>query len=531
MACHRRGHHGFRLILPRRGRIAGDEADARACRNFFESDERGNFHCEDGQRDWGRRQAIFDGFLPNLNQPSMLGRNRILSRWFTRSPHALLAVVYGLVLGGLSAKRPFWVDEIQQLFGTRGRSGADLLSYVSTFPGAAPLGHLLQRGVIVLLGFSPFSARVVSELSSVIGCLGIIVLVRRLRLEDRYGLALLCWMLLPLQLRYGLEARPYALALLFSILGTWQFLRLLAQPSRWNGMLYFLVLVLGAYTAPYTLFLQAGYVLWAVFFQTNRPVRILSAAALALACIAFSPWYWATANYLKSYLAVTSDVGFKITPKFLLLPIREISGGGYVCSIALILLAIVGFRSRRIPTPMRTCLTMGLIAGTVCVLATDLTFGYFFAIRQIMFILVPIILLAAAGIESLLEEKRPRVLAVLLTLFAMGAMVKNVRYFSDRSEDWSAAAVALKQATDTGACLQYAGADDPRFYTFFERSLAQHICPTSAASITLIAVPSTRYTAIKDLQEKQAGLLKAGYRAFDTFRAGGATVTVYELAR
>ena len=237
--------------------------------------------------------------------------------------------LYALALWFLAQQRPFWVDELLQLFGTRDLAGSNLLRYVGTFPGAAPIGYFAQHWAIATLGFSPFSsARLFSIIPCILGCFGLTILLRYLGIRDRYGITILCWMLLPLQLRYGVEARPYALALFFSIVATGLFFRLLENPSRSNGSSYCFAVILALYTAPYTIFLQAGFVLCAICSRRNRSAGTISSAALAVAALSFAPWYWASANYWKHYLAVTADVGFKVTPKFFLLPIQEISGGG-----------------------------------------------------------------------------------------------------------------------------------------------------------------------------------------------------------
>jgi hypothetical protein len=73
---------------------------------------------------------------------------------------AVLICVYAIVLVSLSGARPLWLDEIWQLIGTRDLSGPPLMRYVATFPGAAPLGYLVQHWTINLFGFSLFFSKV-----------------------------------------------------------------------------------------------------------------------------------------------------------------------------------------------------------------------------------------------------------------------------------------------------------------------------------------------------------------------------------
>jgi hypothetical protein len=117
--------------------------------------------------------------------------------------------IYGVLLVFLSGARPFWLDEILQLIITRDYSGQGFLQQVRATPGGGPLGYILQHWTIAVLNYSAFSARFPSELCSVLSCITLIALAGRLGLRNRWILVLL-WMLLPLQLRYALEARPYS---------------------------------------------------------------------------------------------------------------------------------------------------------------------------------------------------------------------------------------------------------------------------------------------------------------------------------
>jgi Dolichyl-phosphate-mannose-protein mannosyltransferase len=442
---------------------------------------------------------------------------------------AVLICVYAIVLVSLSGARPLWLDEIWQLIGTRDLSGPPLMRYVATFPGAAPLGYLVQHWTINLFGFSLFSARFPSELCSVFCCTGLILICRQLCIQNPW-FPLLCWMLLPIQLRYAVEGRPYEQGLLFSVLGTYLFFRLLEQSSFVNGVAYAVVVALGVYSAPYTLFLQGGYVFWVVVFQRDRVKGFLVVTALALSGCAFLPWYLTASNYWKDSIASSADVSFKVTPKFVLLPIREISGGGYVCSISLLVLAAWGCFSPRLSRPAKAALLLGTGSSFLCVLVTDLVFGYFFAVRQIMFILVPLVLLAAAGLSMLIEQKRWVLGGVLVSTLFVGSIVKDVRYFSDHTEDWAAGARLLRSVTNEGACLRFAAKNDAQIYAFFESSIVRSVC-TIALNQSLVAVPIHRYNQQGDVRKVQERLKEHGFSLRNSVQAGGTDLKVYRFLR
>jgi len=450
------------------------------------------------------------------------------SSWSPGIPILLFGFFYAVLLVSLSAVHPFWLDEVMQLAGTRDYSGTALIRFIRDFPGTAPLGYLVQHWTIACLGFSSLSARISSEICSVLSCIALSVLGRQLGLRNRSFLILL-WACLPLQLRYALEARPYSQALFFAILATACFLHLLSRPSFQRALAYAVVIALGLYTVPYTLFLQFGYVAGLIASRRGARETAYSAAAIAAACFSFLPWYVSSAHYWNKLL--DSLPAFKLSPKFLLLPVHEISGGGYVCSLALIALAILGSLSPAIERSRKLCLVCGIALGLFGAILSDAVFGYFFAIRQVMFILVPLTVLAVHGFVSALQQKR-RVLAVALggTLM-VSAVVKNVRYLADRSENWAAAAAAIRSVTGNGACLKFVEGGDAALYGFFDSSLIGRAC-AGAADTPMIAVPTTAYTESTTLRNLTDELKRRGFQETRSTSAGGTKITsFYRSAR
>src|SRR5690242_16169053 len=107
---------------------------------------------------------------------------------------------------------------------------ADVLAYVPHVSGNVPIYYVFQFGSVHLLGFSAFSGRLPSAISSVAACAGVFFLARRLGLRWPL-LATGIFALFPLQLRYALEARPYELALCLSIWASVAFLRVMERPE------------------------------------------------------------------------------------------------------------------------------------------------------------------------------------------------------------------------------------------------------------------------------------------------------------
>src|SRR5260370_41804297 len=75
---------------------------------------------------------------------------------YRRLPLAGLILVYGAIVLSCLTLRPLWLDEVLQLSGTTMRSFADMVRWIPTNPGAAPLGYFTQRPMILAFGSSPW---------------------------------------------------------------------------------------------------------------------------------------------------------------------------------------------------------------------------------------------------------------------------------------------------------------------------------------------------------------------------------------
>src|SRR4051812_41230623 len=81
-----------------------------------------------------------------------------------------IVAAYSALLVFISRLRPLWLDEVLQAIGTRDLPTSRVFGYVQNFPGAAPLGYVLQHWSVVALGFSTSSARATSAAFSVLSC-------------------------------------------------------------------------------------------------------------------------------------------------------------------------------------------------------------------------------------------------------------------------------------------------------------------------------------------------------------------------
>ncbi|HXM44293.1 MAG TPA: glycosyltransferase family 39 protein [Bryobacteraceae bacterium] len=357
-------------------------------------------------------------------------------------------------------------------------------------PGGAPIWYLTQALAIRVMGFSPLSARLPAWIASIASCWGLALLARRAGARWP-ALYLAVFALFPLQLRYALEGRPYSEALCFSIWATIVFLRLLERPKLIHGLLYCLLVALGLYTQPYSIFVPVAQAIWALA-NPRVPVRarLLALAAVSVAGAVFVPWFVYARQNWPSDLA--PGVRTTLQPRILLLVLRECLGGGYPLSVPAILAVIAGTRSQVLRPPTKAMLVLMILLPIGGALWVDYLFGYFVAIRQMIFILPGIALLAGGGVEYIAAKLGGSIEAAFALLILTTSLVYDVRWLMRPREDWKTATTALRRSVDSGACALLAPERTAQIFLFFDPGLLHRLyseasdfsqCPRVAVAV------------------------------------------------
>jgi len=387
-----------------------------------------------------------------------------------------------------------------------------------------PLGYLLQKAAFVWTGDSRWAGRLPSALGSLLGCVGVFQLGRRLPL--RFPLVtVLLFAVSPLQLRYALEARPYSLALALSIWAGVLFLDLLAKPTFVRAFPYGCLVLAGLYTQPYSVFVPLAHLTWLICFrrQLTRQVFLVT-GALTFAISGFLPWYaWANHIWTSSLTQAPQSSG--ISPQTGLLILRELSGAGYPGTVLLLGYARLGWYKGFRFRPDRYLWALVLILPIVLALLVDRQFGYFFAIRQIIFVLPPLALLAAWGIETHAQHRSreaPLGGALLLLILLIG----DVRFFRKPRESWEGAAQILRTLTKQGSCIIFVPTDSEPLYSFFAPELNHHACTDQGQYSTGIAMAVSPY-GVPSFRALQKQLTESGYRKQTEYNPQGPRVEWY----
>lgn len=422
--------------------------------------------------------------------------------------------VYALILVVLIPSKPLWVDEIIDLNGVRAASDVNgVLAFVPGNAGGVPLGYLLDFGMIRVFGYSIAAVRFPSILFTVLTCVGVFLLARQTGLKWPM-LAAVAYAISPMTLRYALEARPYAQAACWSVFASVVFLSLVREPSVGKAAGYAALVAVGLYTQPYSIFVPVAHLLWLVFARRKPQTILLAGTAVALASLAFLPWFLKIHSAWQG--AVNSGVRFAVSGKDLLVIPHELMGTGYIGAGLTVLAMIIAVGWSSMPVEQKFFWVLCAAIPLILVPAADATFGYFLAVRQLIFVLVPISILIAACTQV----SRWALLIPAALLIAMA--YEDIRWVRRPGEGWQAAAAQLREA----GCTIFIPSGARTMYAYFEPRLP--VCNESTLtpfeSIALAVSPNQPASAVVETRQK---LNQAGFRKVADLRTADPRIELY----
>ena len=436
-------------------------------------------------------------------------------------PNAVLVLIaaYAAVVFAVLGIVPLWLDELQQVAPAR-ESLVALLRWVQMNPGASPLPYLAQRAVVDLFGTSAFVVRIPAALCSIAGACVFAALCGRFGIRSP-AWATALFLALPLQFRYALEARGYSQGLLCALASLLLFLRARERGTVGAAALYGASVALGLYSQPLTILPVLGGLFWmigerGVSSETKR--RLLRGASIG--ALSFVPWYWLQRQVQEG--SGTMSLYFfswrQLTPLGLL---HDLSGGGYVCSVALLVAAAVGcskLRSRR----LLACVALAALAGPILV---DALVNYFFAARQLLFAAPVLALCAAAGIERLRVGERQWAGYALLLAFFGAAAVSDYRLATVPKDDFGAQAKVLAAHVPADACVAVAPPNQVVYYLFLRPEMERWICAEPPDAARVIAVMSPFSTQAE--RDQLSRLLDRSYDKAAVLQSGAGEIVEY----
>jgi mannosyltransferase len=354
------------------------------------------------------------------------------------------AAGYALALMLLAPHLSFWLDEVLTLTGAAQPDLASLMENLRKQQGATPLAFLIPHWTIGVTGLSPLTARLPSILASAASMPAMFLLARQAGLAFP-GLAIAVFALWPLQFRYALEARPYAMALCLGMWLTVAFLR------RWHWAIYTLLAVAMGLTHPYSLVIAASHLVWSGLYDRSR--AMLPAGALLAAGAVLAPWY---AHFSAGWRSRARQQLARWNPRAALVFVREISGSGYVGAALLLAGMVLGARSF---LEQRRFWVVAVVLPLLAIPTANVAFDYFFAIRQLVYVVPALVLLFCAA---------PR---WVVAAFLVVSLYSDMVWYRRPREDWAAASSAIAEER----CVQFVG-DSHKLFVFFRPELAGRSC-------------------------------------------------------
>ena len=427
--------------------------------------------------------------------------------------------LYAATLILLIPGKPLWVDEIIDLGGVRNADFHGVLAFVPGNAGGVPLGYLVDFWMVRLFGYSVFVVRLPSVLFTVATCAGVYILARQTPLHMPV-LAVILYAVSPLNVRYALEARPYAQAACWSVFSTVVFLSLIRQPTFGKAAAYAALVAAGLFTQPYSIFVPVAHLIWLLFtgsVQEKSRAIVFAGTAVALASLAFLPWYVKAHSAWQG--AVSSGARFYVTGKDLLVIPHELMGTGFIGAAFTGIAIVVALGWSSWYKDEKMFWAHYLAIPLLLVPAADAYFGYFLAARQMIFVLVPISILLVACIEM-------RWSWVIIAL--LPAMVyEDVRWVQRPGEGWQAAAsqLAVNQSKDA-SCTMFVPSGARTMYVFFEPQLRE--CDentlTTSGTVALALSPDQYESVYAGARQK---LDQAGFRKVADVRAANPRIELY----
>lgn len=261
--------------------------------------------------------------------------DRTLPRWVVP---ALPVTVAALLTLPVLARSPLWADEVDSVSAAT-RTLPQLVLLLAHQDGPLAAYYLLLHGWVDLVGTSAWAVRLPSALA-LLGAVALTAEVGRNLGGRRAGL--LAGLLLavnPFVLGFGLDARPYAFAVLAAAGAALVLVRAGPSPSRRTRLAYAGWVVLGALAHLFFLLLVPAHLLaLRLAHRSLRPWLVPSAAAVAL-----------LAPLLVLSAGQTFEVGYLHRPGLRSLPgwWQAMAGGKPWLAVPLALLVIAGLRRRR----------------------------------------------------------------------------------------------------------------------------------------------------------------------------------------
>lgn len=382
---------------------------------------------------------------------------------------------------------PLWLPEILQLMATT-RSFPIMLNWIKSIPHAAPLAYFTQYPLVAILGHSAWVVRLPSVAFALGSCYFLWRLAKRIRIQQPI-LALVLFLLLPIQYRFAVEATAFEEALFFSILAALCFLDLVETPTVANAGRYALALTFCLYTEPLSFLPAAGYMLFVMAFIARKEMRLALwhiLPATALPVLLYAPYFaWVRTFQFPTWLLPTDNYSF--LPSTWPMIFRDLTGGGDVgyvlTAILLVGMIVATWRAFRLTDAAHAkrvalfCLQGGVVSTVVIVLILDNQSELPFSPSQVLWAAPGLIILLTAALDWV--AARSKYLAYALAAVFIGLSVAgDYTLLTTRTENVAKLTALVAPELQSDGCVVFLseGLLTHEMFFVFDPSLRSREC-------------------------------------------------------
>jgi uncharacterized membrane protein len=388
-----------------------------------------------------------------------------------------LGLIFRLLFLG---KRQLWTDELIQALAVQAQSAEEMFRLLNAgiaFP--SPLDSLVQRGVVGVLGGSAWSLRLHA---AIFGAAAVFFFYRLSRHLFGERVALYCsalFAIYPLNLHYSQEAGPWSLLLMLTLASYDLLLRHVSGHSVAGGWLLLpvvlmLLLYAGLPGAAVLVSQALGLVLTAragrnaTRHDPEKPEdlpRVQRSGILVyfglagIAVAAFLPWVL----FSSGMSAPGTSIQLR-DPKLALTILKEIGDSSYAVTGLLLAGAAAGIRALRLHGRIRILSWMltWFFASLTAVLVIEAASGCPYAVRHLVHVVPPLVLLAGYGLSHVGERLRvldqfPSALSTPAQLYCAALLIASAwitfSHWNKEPVDWAGTARFLAETAQPGDAL------------------------------------------------------------------------------
>jgi hypothetical protein len=402
---------------------------------------------------------------------------------------------------------------------------------IAAIPDAVPFGIIVQLPFALAAHHSSLVLRLPSIFSAIANCYLMWQLARHTPIRSPLA-GTIVFMFLPIHFLMACDSRPYELALLFLLLATIRFFRIIQEPDNRNVAIYAALLTLCIYTEPISYLPAIGYVLFLLRFS-GRPAErralwyILPATALP--ALLYLPYYaWANPQRNTKLLSVKqpfSDADLLSQTLHSLAPGRQLTEAGAVLFVLLIIGLCAGMWSSFPPFlwPLKMRITLFCLAGGAVIpllFAIGYAAGYNVALtaQQLLFASPGMVILSFAALDWLIKSKpelKSLTYSSAASLMVVLCAPAIFDFISSPGPNIADLVQAAKENLTSNSCIVFVSeGESPYFFLLYDPTIWDHECRNFFAKRIILA----SHPWVRPDQQRDAEMVFRGLNFVETRR-------------